>query len=98
MVYLIEKRIGAITTGGMGSSTRRASSTITASQIERKQSDLTADRYMCRVHTRHELGCWDSSSQGWKSSGFDMSKLPPGWHHLVAIGTAGRTFFYIALR
>ena len=51
-----------------------------------------------RARSRHELGSWDSSKRMWRSSGFDMSKLPSGWHHLVVIGSAGRTFFYIAAR
>ena len=56
------------------------------------------ETYTPRARSRHEIGCWDSSKRMWKTSGFDISKLPPGWHHLVTIGTAGRTFFYIALR
>ena len=65
---------------------------------QRQAGRGTDETYTPRARTRHEIGCWDSSTRKWKSSGFDMSKLPSGWHHLVAIGTAGRTFFYIALR
>ena len=66
--------------------------------LKQRQAGQGRDEtYTPRARTRHEIGCWDSSTRKWKSSGFDMSRLPPGWHHLVTIGTAGRTFFYIAL-
>ena len=31
---------------------------------------------------RHELGAWDGINREWKACGFDMTRVPKGWHHL----------------
>ena len=47
-------------------------------------------------HVRHELGGWDSDKREWRSCGFDMTRVPKGWHHLVVLSIRGRrTFYYI---
>ncbi len=41
------------------------------------------------------LGCWDGLSNSFKDSGFRLSSLAAGWHHVVAVGEGGSTRFYV---
>ncbi|MFH1022275.1 MAG: LamG-like jellyroll fold domain-containing protein [Planctomycetota bacterium] len=42
------------------------------------------------------LGMYDNVSGGnFRSSGYNISGLSPGWHHIAAVGTVGVTKFYI---
>jgi hypothetical protein len=47
------------------------------------------------TRVRHELGGWDSNLQEWHSSGFNMTRVPKGWHHLVVISSLSKTYYYI---
>lgn len=42
-----------------------------------------------------QLGTYVNSGGGFLYSGFNMSSLSDGWHHLVAVADAGTTTFYI---
>jgi len=41
------------------------------------------------------LGTYDNTSAGFVDSGFVMSTLSSGWHHLSAVGSGSTTVFYI---
>jgi len=42
------------------------------------------------------LGTYDNKGgTGWHSSGFNMSSLSVGWHHIAAVGSGTETKFYI---
>ena len=40
-------------------------------------------------------GCAGTGGTAFISSGFNMTQLTSGWHHLAAVGTGGFTYFYI---
>jgi len=45
------------------------------------------------------LGSWSNTAAngpvGFKSSGFNLSSLSAGWHHIAAVGTGSQTTFYV---
>ena len=42
------------------------------------------------------LGSFDNAGgTGFRDSGFRMNTLTPGWHHVAAVGSGGRTAFYM---
>lgn len=45
--------------------------------------------------TSFELGAYCSSTQTWHGSGIDLDKIVPGWHHLLVVGSGGRSMFYL---
>ena len=48
------------------------------------------------VNPSHLLGVFDNAGgTGFYSSGFDVTTLAAGWHHLAAVGSGTNTVFYI---
>ena len=52
----------------------------------------TAYHHIIVNRTSWELGTYVS---GFRTSGFNMTQLSNGWHHMTAVGTGGSTAFYI---
>ena len=40
-------------------------------------------------------GCSGTGGTGFNGCGFNLAQLSNGWHHVAAVGTGGKTYFYI---
>ena len=56
-----------------------------------------AEHYILVNYSSNLLGCYNGNTNyaGFYSSGFNMSQLSTGWHHMAAVATGGNTIFYI---
>ncbi|NOX26204.1 MAG: LamG domain-containing protein [Deltaproteobacteria bacterium] len=55
----------------------------------------TQDHQILVNRSSNLLGTYDNHGTGFHSSGFNMSTLSSGWHHLAAVGHDSQTDFYI---
>lgn len=56
----------------------------------------TNDSQVLVQETTNLLGTYDNTNgTGFHSSGFNVSSLSNGWHHVVAVGQGGATTFYV---
>ena len=56
----------------------------------------TNDHQILVAPDQVSLGSYDNAgATGFHDCGFRMNTLTPGWHHVAAAGSAGRTLFYV---